>query len=790
MRSMMGKVRAFAPLVLFLAALFLSLAPALAYDESVVSQSQLAAEVFRTELRRVGDELQSPAVTAEQLTEHRRALEDIRAGALTQSATLDGPIAEVTQQLAGLGAPPDPPAEESLAIATQRKSLSENLVRLQGIKAQIDLVAVEAEQLSNRASSIQRQQFFQRIFQGGPTILKPDLWIDAAKGFGLLATKLTAIAFTWAREARASASATLLGLVPIYLAILLAAYALLRRRVEGWFRLHHAAKRQPDEMDRLWRVLHAGIGTTFILSVVFAPVIALIEAGGFMTGGIELVIYAILNITVPTLLLGVLARRIAAPGQPEWRIVNLDDRAAARFSTFATLIAFLSAVSVTVGAVPDRLFVPVNYTIGQSAVLALVMLAAQSALLVALRNQPGLVPRTPGRKFYFTWASRLHPLLWIAVLTGIVALLAGYVALAAYIAQRIFDTTLIVGGLFFLHHLSDAAVAASLDPLSVFGRFLRRLTGLGERGIERLGLLFRTVIDLFLILAGLPLLFLQWTLTWVDFRSLANTAFYGFKVGDVSLSLSTVLLVIAVFVAGIVVTNLVIRWLDRRILNETRIDKGVQDSVRKGATYAGYILAAGFAFSAAGLEFANLAFIAGALGVGIGFGLQSIVNNFVSGLILLAERPVRVGDWVVLNAGEGIVKRINVRSTEIETFDSLTIIVPNTMLVAEAVRNWTHGDNIGRFGVNLTVAYGSDAEAVRDILVTLTRAHPKVLTYPEPVVLLARYGPVGLDFEIKAHVADVFEGGLVASDLRYAILKAFAEKNIAIPVSNMVIAAR
>ena len=127
------------------------------------------------------------------------------------------------------------------------------------------------------------------------------------------------------------------------------------------------------------------------------------------------------------------------------------------------------------------------------------------------------------------------------------------------------------------------------------------------------------------------------------------------------------------------------------------------------------------------------------------------------------------------------MKRINVRSTEIETFDSCSIIVPNSILVAEAVKNWTHGDNIGRFTVAVTVAYDSNAETVRDLLLDIVRAHAKVLTYPEPQVTLSRFGLSGLDFEIKAHVADVFEGVIVASDLRYTILAAFAAKAITIP---------
>jgi small-conductance mechanosensitive channel len=143
-----------------------------------------------------------------------------------------------------------------------------------------------------------------------------------------------------------------------------------------------------------------------------------------------------------------------------------------------------------------------------------------------------------------------------------------------------------------------------------------------------------------------------------------------------------------------------------------------------------------------------------------------------------------------LPTGEGIIKRINVRSTEIETFDNCTIIVPNSNLITEVVRNWTHDDTLGRFTVNVGAAYDCNAEEVRDLLVKLTRAHAKVLTYPEPQVTLSRFGPYAIEFEIKAHVADVFEAVFVASDLRYEILRAFREKAITIPIAPVVSMAR
>ena len=199
--------------------------------------------------------------------------------------------------------------------------------------------------------------------------------------------------------------------------------------------------------------------------------------------------------------------------------------------------------------------------------------------------------------------------------------------------------------------------------------------------------------------SAIPLVILQWTDTWIDIGSWLSSGFFGFEVAGVTIEPASLITAIAILLFGLAATNLITRWLDRRILSRSQLDKGVRDSVKKGIGYAGIFLAGVLALTSAGVGFSNIALIAGALGVGIGFGLQSIVNNFVSGLILLAERPVKVGDWIVVGAGEGFVKQINVRSTEIETFDNCTIIVPNSSLIAEPVKNWTHRDTVGKMTI-------------------------------------------------------------------------------------------
>jgi potassium efflux system protein len=195
----------------------------------------------------------------------------------------------------------------------------------------------------------------------------------------------------------------------------------------------------------------------------------------------------------------------------------------------------------------------------------------------------------------------------------------------------------------------------------------------------------------------------------------------------------------------------------------------------------GIVIAAMLGVSTVGLDLTNIALIAGALSVGIGFGLQNIVNNFVSGITLLIERSIKVGDWVVVGDQGGIVKRIQVRATEIETFQCTSVIVANSAFLQEPVINRTRKDSFGRIEVPVGVAYGSDTAKVEQILLDAAKANPKVASWPEPFVLFQNFDNSSLDFELRYYCPNVFDTFPTGSELRFAIDRAFRRESIEIP---------
>jgi len=223
---------------------------------------------------------------------------------------------------------------------------------------------------------------------------------------------------------------------------------------------------------------------------------------------------------------------------------------------------------------------------------------------------------------------------------------------------------------------------------------------------------------------------------------------------------------------------LIQRRLRENILIQPRMDPGIANSIDTTVGYAGTGLAAIIAISYAGFDITNLAIVAGALSVGIGFGLQSIVNNFVSGLILLIERPIKVGDWVVVGSEQGTVKRISVRSTEIETFDRASLIVPNSELVTGRVLNWTHRNALGRVVLKFSAGPDADPRRMLAVLNDCANRHPDILREPAPLAVFEGSTPTTTEYSLRVLLPDITHGLRVQSDLRVAIYEALRRSKV------------
>lgn len=255
-----------------------------------------------------------------------------------------------------------------------------------------------------------------------------------------------------------------------------------------------------------------------------------------------------------------------------------------------------------------------------------------------------------------------------------------------------------------------------------------------------------------------------------------------FEIGGTAITPLTVAVFVGLAATVFLLARVIGFLVGTRLFARTSMDRGLQYALGRITYYVLLVVGLLIALQTAGVQVGSLTVVLGALGIGIGFGLQNIVNNFVSGLILLIERPVNLGDWIEVDGTGGRVERIGARSTTIQTGDNITLIVPNAELITNRIINWSHGDPRVRLRIPVGVAYGSDLDLVREALLEVARANSEVLAEPEPAVNFIAFGESGLDFELAVWtVAGVQRQRRFRSDLNFAIAAAFRAHRIEIP---------
>ncbi len=376
----------------------------------------------------------------------------------------------------------------------------------------------------------------------------------------------------------------------------------------------------------------------------------------------------------------------------------------------------------------------------------------------------------------------LRVLLVCLALAGMIAPALGYVSLGNYLLNNMLGSACVLALLYILRGLFREVIGLVTGSL-----ILRDRLGMPYIARRRIKLYLRFGVDLVMLILGIAVVAPRWGVPAEDLAAGLTIALGSFTVGSFEFSILEIGLAILSFFIVMGLTGASKRFLDERFLPETQIDPGLRHSITAGVGYVGFILAALIAVMAAGVDLTNLALIAGALSVGIGFGLQGIVNNFVSGVILLIERPIKVGDWVVVGEHEGFVKQINMRATEIETWQRASVIVPNADLLSFAVTNWTHKDKLGRVDVRVSVAQDSDPDHVERILTEIGAAHERVRRFPQPAAYMFEIAPDRLVYELRVFTSDILWIFVIQNELFKEILRRFREEGITVPHSRQVV---
>ena len=695
------------------------------------------------------------------LEELRAQLVDYRQTFLEERDRNSSRIKTLKSQLSALGEAPAEGEEEPADIADLRARLNAQLRDLQVPSVVAQEAYSRADGLISELDRIVRERQTRELLSRGETPLNPAGWSEALKDLtGLRRDLFNETVSSWnaARDLN-----QLRDNAPLILLFSIAGLVLLVRG-RGW--AEHAGGRLQDlggRGTRVWRfVVSLGrIGLPLVGLYLITRAVTASEAIG-LRGVILLDALPVLGaIILGFLWLGdqVYSKRdrdalIPLPEQA---------RAAARrnFLYLALLLVLYRIIALieTVQPISEA----------ARAVLVFPVILASAAVLLQLRRI--ILIDDPDTETMPAGMRRMAPgLRWVSLLVaGATPLLAaaGYQTLAEAI---VFPAMMTI---------------AVMCMVLVLQRFLSDLYGwVSGRGAEVEETIMPALTGFALSVLSLPVLALIWGARVADLTEVWARFLAGFNVGDTNISPIDFLTFAMVFGIGYAATRAFQGALKGSLLPRTRLDAGGQNAVISGTGYVGIMLAALAAITAAGIDLSSLAIVAGALSVGIGFGLQNIVSNFVSGIILLIERPISEGDWIEVNGQMGYVRDISVRSTRIETFDRTDVIVPNADLVSGIVTNYTRGNTVGRVIVPVGVAYGTDTKRVESILREIANAHPMVLANPAPNVVFQGFGADSLDFEIRAILRDVNWVLSVKSDMNHAIAERFTEEGIEIPFAQ------
>ncbi|MFW9082030.1 DUF3772 domain-containing protein [Pseudomonas sp. P2757] len=488
----------------------------------------------------------------------------------------------------------------------------------------------------------------------------------------------------------------------------------------------------------------------------------------------EKVVYACVLITG-------LSRALLSTERPTWRLPGMADEVALTLKPFFQILAGTLLVLVTLVQIFNAAGMSSQIVISGRGVIALVVMGIVATLLYRLgKVRKALAAAGEAPVAGNTFAGVVYTVATLAMVIALGALLIGYVSLARFITYELVWAFIVFCGFYLLMQLLKDSCEYLFSPRHSSGKALKQLLGIGDRRLEQASTLLAGVGRAGLLLLAVITMFVGGIGTTLG-QLIANigTILGGAGLRKLNIVPGHLLNAMLALLIGIYLIRALRRWLDHEFLPKTDMDPGMCASLSTLFSNIGYALVILLTLSSLGVQWTNLAWIVSALSVGIGFGLQEIVKNFVSGLILLTERPVKVGDLISISGVEGDIRRINVRATEIQLSDRSIVIVPNSQLISQNLRNVTLGGSAqGVATLELMFPLDIDPEQVQNLLFDTYTEHETILANPAPFVRFSKLSPDGITLTVTGYVASPRIVGTTKSDLLFEILKRLSAAGI------------
>lgn len=733
----------------------------------------------------------SNATNSKELDELGDATQELSADVDKLQSQLAPQRTQVQAQLDVLGPPPAPGASpETPAVEQQRATLNAR-------KAQIDAALKQAadqktnlanlndqfsklhrsllkNQLAFRSGSIFGAQFWLPLFHLSPDdVQRLDDFNDELRDM---------LRSSWTPGQRALTTLLMIAALAVWLGG--------RRIVErglAWFCLNRLP---PTRLRRSALALATAFSTLLATAVAVQILYLALARHSELTSSMTDLWDQFAKLAVTCALIAGLGRALLCTKHPSWRLPALADPVALAMKPFPGVLAALLLMSGTLESINRIVDTSLSVTLfGRGIVSLVVALTVGASILRANRVRSALAASGEAPEDRSTLAGLIHAGVTLAIVVSLGALLIGYITVARFITYELVWFEIVLCSVYIMTQLTRDASESLFSANLSTGRQIKHLFALDDRHLDQA----HTVVSglgtsLLMLVAAIALLTGGFGTTPSDLLDSAVAMIGGQRLQSLNIMPDRIMNAVIGFAIGFYLLRSVRRWLDSEFMPALGMDAGMRVSLITLFTNVGYVLLVLMALGLLGVRWSNLAWIVSALSVGIGFGLQEIVKNFVSGLILLTERPVKVGDMVSIAGVEGDIRRINVRATEIQLSDRSTVIVPNSQLISQNVRNVTMGNSTqGVATLMLTFPLNTDPEQVRDLLLDAYREHPAILDKPAPSVTFSQLAPDGITLSVTGYVASPRIASATKSDLLFEILKQLRASQITLSTPQMLV---
>lgn len=756
------------------------LATSLSHAEAVAELKRLQTEQDRIK------QLASAATSSTQLEGLDNDIKQLAGDVDKLTAALLPERAQLQAQLDVLGpAPAAGTTPEAPAVAQQRGELNARKTQLDnGLKQAADDKENVAN-LNGQIAKLQRSLLKNQLALRSDSILSAQFWMPLFKPTPEDQQRLSAfkdqVVPLWQLAWQPGQQAVTTLLVLLALAVWLIGRRLIERAL-AWFCLTQLPE---SRLRRSALALATALATVVTTAVAVQIVCFAFTRYYEPTPQLQDLISELGKLTLTSALISGLGRALLCTRHPSWRLPALADRVALAMSPFPAVLAGLLLLAGTLEQLNRSADTSLQVTLsGRGLVSLVVVLAIGAALLRANRVRTLLCAAGEQPEARSTLAGMIHAGVTITVIASLFALLIGYITFARFLTYELVWVDIVLCSLYLLTQLTRDVCECVFSLHHSSGKVIKQLFGLGDSHLEQASTVVSGIgTSLLLLVAVIALLTGGFGTTPSDLLNSLLTVLGGEKLRRLNIMPDRILSAAIALSVGIYLLRSVRRWLDAELLPKVCMEPGLRVSLVTLFSNVGYVLIVLLTLSLLGVKWDNLAWIVSALSVGIGFGLQEIVKNFVSGLILLTERPVKVGDMVSIGGVEGDIRRINVRATEIQLGDRSTVIVPNSQLISQNLRNVTMSNSTqGVATLQLTFPLNIDPEHVRDLLLEAYRENMAILEKPAPSVTFSQLASNGITLSVTGYVGSPRIATETKSDLLFEILKRLRAAEISLSV--------